>query len=426
MILLVHPKIRDWAPPNNLPLGLAYTAAGLKRGGALYEVFDDNVLRWSDDRIRAMLEERKPEVVGITAICHQYAQVKRWCGLISLALPGCRVILGGPLTEVGWNLNFYLGKPQIFYGESEQEFPRLVGDAVWREYSAPAIKDLDSLPWPDWDSFSMIEYAQNPVGFINTRKWSDGRAAGNVPRSMNLLATRGCPNRCTFCATNFKGQAYRKRSPYLVINEMAELKRRYNVEYFHLSDDNTTADRRWIGVFCDLFSRALPGCSWGCASRVDTIDEDVLRHMKDSGCLGVGLGVESGSQQILNTLKKGVTVEQNVEAILASKKVFGAANYSMMVGSPGETMETVQESIALCFRTETRPETVFFTTPIPGSDLYREAREKELIVDEEAYLMSLGENNKQIACNVSGQEDDWLRVAQATIEDETKQFGGAI
>jgi len=428
-VLLVHPSIREWAAPCNLPLGAAYTAAALRDAGIEVTIIDDNVLRLTDKQISAWLAKVADyDLIGISAMCSQYTQVKRWVGLIKLDGFCPPVVLGGPISVLEDKLVKWLGV-SVWCGESEEAFPGAVKGLSW---NSPSVlhahensQEVIDLVYPYWQGFAMETYARNPVGFVNRRKWLDGAGDESTPRSMNVLAARGCPRRCTFCAKNFVGARYRTRSVISVMDEMLKLRSRYGIMYCHLSDDNTTANKKWLLEFCGQFAKYLlpSGGSWGCAGRVDSVDRETLQTMKDSGCAGVGIGFESGSQRILDVYKKGITVAQQEAALVACREVFGFADISVMVGAPGEDDQSVAESIELCRRTNTKPAVVFFTTPIPGSTLYANAVRDGLIKDEEAYLLSLGENSRQIACNVSGQSDEWLVAAKARLEDAVKGFG---
>jgi len=245
---------------------------------------------------------------------------------------------------------------------------------------------------------------------------------------MNLLASRGCPFGCAFCAHDFLGKRPRRRSPANVLGEMAELKRRYDIGYWHLSDDNTMASLSWLYKFCDAISHnvLLRADFWGCAGRADAVSVEVLCKMFDNGCRIVGMGIESGSQRVLDSMNKRISVSENEKAIRNSVAVFGSASYSLIVGTPGETDADIEATIAMCRRTETRPETVFIATPLPGAQWYDYALEKGLIDDEEEYLLSLDENARRINCNISGRPDEWVVGAQKRIIDATRGFGGAI
>jgi len=424
-VLLIHPPVRENALPNNIPLGTLYTAAALREAAIDFQVLDLNERRWADSMIESFIFHGGFTHVGISSIASQYRWVEKLVAMVHRIAYGVPVIIGGPISVLGEKLCEWLGSDVFVYqGESELEFPGYLKDKTYASqpvYRAGVIENLDSLPSPFWNGCNMSAYVRNPVGAVNRHKWDGGRRGGEVALSANLLWTRGCPHKCSYCAHDFLGSNYRKRSPGAIVAEMEMLRRLYGARYFHTSDDNSMADRAWLGAVCDaiMSSKELQGCTWGCAGRVDRCDVETLMMMKKAGCVLVGLGVESGSQKMLDAYNKGVTVEQIEAAISACKTVFGGADYSVMVGGPGESEVTVRETIDLCRRTKTRPEVVFFTTPLPGAALYEYALKDNLIPDERAYVKGLGEMGEQIAANVSGQTDAWLFDAKRRIVQET-------
>ena len=427
-VLLIHPPIREDALPNCLPLGLAYVAAELKRDGIRYSVFDANVERLSGswlDKLAARVRWGGFTHVGISAIAHQFVYVETIVCLVRAQLPDVPIIVGGPISVLGTQLAEWL-KVYVYHGEAEGSFAQYLRQELYKShevFNAPALPSLAGLPYPDWSSFNMRTYLANPVGAINTNKWRGGHPEGGwAPLSMNVLASRGCPYSCTFCSHDAFGIKYRKRPVDEVLAEVKLLRYRYGASYVHAADDNTTVDRRWLEELCEgMFSL---GVQWGCAGRVDCVDHGLLERMRACGCLVVGYGVESGSQKMLDGYEKGVTVEEAEAALVATKAVFGDVDYSLMVGGPGESDVTIQETIDLCRRTQTRPAVVFYTTPLPGTQLHYYARKTGLIADELAYVRGLGEHGQKIRCNVSGQTNEWLAAAKARIENETKGFGG--
>jgi radical SAM superfamily enzyme YgiQ (UPF0313 family) len=281
------------------------------------------------------------------------------------------------------------------------------------------IKNLDSLPLPAWDLFPMDVYLKNPIGAPNRNKWIDGSTDDTTMLSMNLSATRGCPYRCIYCYHDFMGQRYRNRSPENVINEIRILYQRYKVPYFHFIDDEFVMRRDFVFEFCRLlkkFSKEVrQQITWGCAGRVNLMTEELISTMADAGCVLIGYGIESGSQRMLDFIKKQVTVEQAKDAIRLTKRYLGWADCSFMIGYPEETMETIQETIDFCKELDLTPEVIFFLTPYPGTELYSMALQQGKIKDEEEYLLSLGEQGEKIRINFTNFSDKELYEIQENM-----------
>lgn len=433
-ILLINPPIREWAKPNVLPLGLGYIASVLRGKGHEVDMMDINAYRWDTGEVEDRVKNTEFDVVGIGAIVTVYKYVKWLAGILKKYHPDRKIVIGG---SVGTSIpQIILEKTEadiVCIGEGELTIVDIIEalkngkdiagvDGIWfkgddgrihiNKNRAP-IKDLDALPLPAWDLFPMEIYLKNPVGAPNRNKWIDGGSDSEVPLSMNLNATRGCPYQCIYCYHDFMGSGYRHRSPKNIINEMRILYDQYGVRYFHFIDDEFCLKKSFVFDFCkELKGEFNKNVSWGCAGRVNLMTEDLVAAMADSGCVLIGYGIESGSQKMLDIMKKGVTVQQAKDAIQLTKKYLGWADCSFMVGVPGENRETIQETIEFCKEVDLAPEVIFFTTPYPGTELYRIALQQGKIKDEEEYILNLGEQGEKIRVNFSELADEELWEAQ--------------
>jgi radical SAM superfamily enzyme YgiQ (UPF0313 family) len=256
-------------------------------------------------------------------------------------------------------------------------------------------------------------YLKNPVGAPNRNKWIDGGATENSPLSMNINGTRGCPYQCIYCFHDFMGMGYRYRSPENILKEMKFLYKVHGVTYFHFTDDEYCLKKNFLFEFCKKVKEEFKDkITWGCAGRVNLMTEDLVAAMADAGCVLIGYGIESGSQKMLDVMKKGVSVEQAKKAIRWTQKYLGWADCSFMIGTPGENRETIQETIDFCKDLGLAPEVIFFMTPYPGTELYRLALSTGKIADEEGYILNLGEQGEKIRVNFSELSDEELYEAQ--------------
>ena len=148
--------------------------------------------------------------------------------------------------------------------------------------------------------------------------------------------------------------------------------------------------------------------------------EELIAAMADAGCVCIGYGIESGSQKMLDVIKKGVTVEEAKEAVRLTQKYLGWADCSFMVGTPGETRETIQETIDFCKELNLTPEVIFFITPYPGTVLYQMALQQGKIKDEEEYLLNLGEQGEKVRENFTEFNDKELCSIQEHMIEELK------
>ncbi|ODS39899.1 MAG: hypothetical protein A7315_10195 [Candidatus Altiarchaeales archaeon WOR_SM1_79] len=440
-VLLINPPIREWAKPNVFPLGLGYIASVLKERGCEIEVLDINAHRWNKQVVEEKIRISDFDIAGIGGLVTTYGYTKWLIGILKKYHSGRKIIIGG---SVGTSIpHLILGKTQadiVCMGEGERTVAELLDtlekgydaletvDGIWfraedgkitRNKMRKPIKDLDKLPWPAWDVFPIEIYLKNPVGAPNRNKWIDGGADTNVPLSMNIFGSRGCPYKCTYCYHDFMGQGYRHRSPDNIVNEIRFLHDRYGVTYFHMIDDEFCLKKDFVFDFCKKLKKEFKHeITWGCAGRVNLVTERLIAAMADAGCVLIGYGVESGSQKMLDVMKKRVKVHQAKEAIRLTKRYLGWADCSFIVGTPGENWETIQETIDFCKNLDINPEVIFFMTPYPGTELYSMALEQGKIKDEEEYVLNLGEQGEKIRVNFSELSDEELWKAQEYMINE--------
>jgi anaerobic magnesium-protoporphyrin IX monomethyl ester cyclase len=423
-ILIINPPIREWAKPNCVPLGLGYIASTLRLAGHSVDMLDINGYRYSKEQVLAILDKKNPDFIMTGGLITVYNYLKWLTQELHERFPGVPVMLGGSVStsipdialntllvdiacigegeitavevanalQSGKNL---AGIPGIFFREEGK---------IIRNAPRVPITDMDSIPFPAYDLFPMDIYVNNPVGHINVDKWGKGETVNEkVPKSTNINVTRGCPYRCTFCYHDYLGPGYRHRSPENVMAEMDLLHKNYGVNYFLWADDESIINKKFIYDFCDLMVKSKKGYEFSVSGRVNLVDEQLLTTLKSSGCTMVGYGIESGSQKMLDAMRKGVTVEQAKKAIHLTRKIFGDADCSFLIGYPGETDETLKETENFCSEMDLAPEVIFFATAYPGTELYSYAIKQNLIKDELAYISSLWEQGEQIAINFT----DW-------------------
>jgi len=455
-ILLINPPVREWAKPNCFPLGLGYIASVLIEGGHDVEVLDLNVFRIEESALRHSLKvykEEGVEIVGLTAIVTQYAQVKKIAEIIREVMEDVFILCGGPLasscpklicskTQVdvcirgeGEKVISYLNyqmppSGEIFndYGAYFFKYYRTSKHAVpyGMSVTSSIIDDVDGISFPSYDLFPIEEYIKNPIAAQNINKWEDGSASGKVERSMNIIGSRGCPYKCVYCYHNYIGQGYRLRSPKHIVAEMEYLKNKYNVEYIHFVDDAFAIGKAFVSEFCDLVERL--GMKWSCAGRADAVgqDEEIIKKMADSGCIGLCYGLETASPKMLETINKRITVEQYRKAVSLNQKYFpDYQDYTFMVNLPWEEDEDVQLSIDFCKEMGIVPTAVFYMTCYPGTPFWKRMVfvEKKAPIDNvswlEKYILKLGEQGEGMLWSDMLW---WSDYSPEKIEERHKKF----
>jgi radical SAM superfamily enzyme YgiQ (UPF0313 family) len=458
-----------------MPIGQGYVAAAAKMDGHYVEVLDLNANRlhpikeneeefskWVETQVVETLKKRKPDMIGIGGIITQYRRIKEITRICKNAYPEVTIVLGGGIAsslpdfmverlsidiavqqegEVTFSeLLHRLEKGASLEGMAGTAYRHEIRPGDWdirnNGIRAP-IRNLDTLPWPLRSIWPIDEvYKQNPVGHLNWEaKWIDGMSIKTNNSSVSMVASRGCPYSCGYCFSDYLGKKFRIRSPGEIADEMQFLKERYGITYVHFLDDLLMKDYRWVLSLCaELLKRKEESgfeVTWGGTGRTNVVADDVLRARREGrpnileqayevGMRQVGFGIESGSPKILRAIgKSGQTVKKMEIAVRETQRVMGYADCSFMIGSPGETRETVKETVDFCRRVGLQPEVLFFTTAYPATPFWQLASSMGLIrkavtgeigpADDdiiEQYLESLGEQGEKLLTNFSDLPDE--------------------
>jgi radical SAM superfamily enzyme YgiQ (UPF0313 family) len=185
-----------------------------------------------------------------------------------------------------------------------------------------------------------------------------------------LITTRGCPSRCTFCDRAVFGSTYRQRSADNVLDEIEELFFKFGARELRFFDDTFTLNKKRVFEICDKLKERRIKAPWTCLTKVTNVSEEVFRKMKEAGCWQVLFGLESGDDRMLKLLKKGTTVEQNERAIKLAKKVGFSVRGDFIVGTPGETLESLKRTLEFAIRTGLDFAHFNKFVPLPGTELY--------------------------------------------------------
>ena len=229
----------------------------------------------------------------------------------------------------------------------------------------PFLKDLDALPFPAWDLIDMEAYLSD---------WE--RRTGE--RRTAVLTSRGCPFHCSWCSKPTFGTTFRQQSPERVLAEIRDLRDRYGVNYVRFCDDVFGIDRRWLERLLDGLIRELPGLRFECLARVDLLKPDLLARMREAGLSRVYVGVESGSQRMLDLMNRGTRLTQ-IESAASVLRREGIRQYwFLMLGYPGETLEDIEATIRLFRRFSPEEYSVSIAVPVPGTAFHERVKDRLL------------------------------------------------
>lgn len=421
-ILLINSPIRLDAKPNCIPYGLATVASTLREAGFEVDIYDINALRPSKDQILDTLSKKSWDVVGLSGLITTYRFQKWLIPQLKEINPDAWIISGGGLATSNAEILFKHTAVDITVaGEGEQtmlelslalerevdlsEVPGICfrrNGIVVKNEERKNIEDLDTIPFPAWDLLPMEIYLENPIWGEVANNSSGFKEGVKVTRSMNTISSRGCPFSCHYCYHLFGRSNYRFRSAQNVIDEIELLVDRYGVDFIGFVDDNMMVSEKRLLEFCDLMERKKFPITWGCHGRVTSAKPEILQRMAEVSCVWIGYGIESGSQKILDAMNKMARVEQAREAIINTRKAGIYPNTTLIFGYPGESLETIQETIN--FKRDLNIEcSSFFATPYPGTPLYEQIR--PMINDEEAFIQSFG-NATQFTINLTEFSDE--------------------
>lgn len=426
-ILLIYPPVTRETPP--LPHGIAYVAAVLLGQGCSVEIWEIQIKGWNKDEVVERLKSANYDVVGISGIVTQYGYVKWLTQVIKEIDKDKKVIVGGSVSSSIPRL--ILERTQVdiaAIGEGEETavelLDRIAQDkdlndvrGIWYKQNGkiivnpprPRIDNLDSIPYPAYDLLDMQAHFNLASNKVLTKLISQGNIMG-------MITSRGCPYHCTYCYRNF-GQKVRYRSIENIIDEIKLYNKKYNAKRIIFQDEIFTLNKVRVKEFCHKLKREKIGIRWGCVTRVDHMDRDLISSMKSAGCRWLSFGIESGSQKMLDEMKKGATPMQAKKALSLAREFGIELSPSMMIGMPGEDEETVNETIKFCKDTRTFIRKFFFVTPYPGTELYQYAKAKNLIKEEESFIESL-KNAYDFTINLTKLSDEKLKELKRKAEIE--------
>ncbi len=427
--LLINPAIGKQRLPSYFPLGLGYIAQILLEEGHDVSVLDINAHRWSDDEVEQHLRNAKFEIVGITEMVTEFTAVRWLSGLVRKINPDAPIILGGGLTTAFPQLVLERTQADIaVVGEGEVTIRELVENlaegssldkvkGIWYKargniYAAQPrelIKDLDTIPFPARHLFPMERYIRNPVPYL--------RMFDQKVVSTNMITSRGCPYRCTYCFHGLWGHHFRARSADNIVAEIKILREEYDITGIFFMDDTFVLDRERVLAICDKLIDERLDIIWAASGRVNLVDREMLERMRAAGCRVILYGIESGSQQILNEMRKGVTVEQARQAVLNTWQSGILPVGYLMIGMLGETSQTVEDTVRFC--NETGLISGFsYATPFPGTELYTKAMEIGKIQPENVnqLLERWGEWGDEILVNLSNIPTQKLKFIKRNAE----------
>jgi len=411
------------------PQGLAYIGAVLLKNGYKVEVYNQDKNHYSDGHLTEYLNKNKYDIVGVSVIAgyYQYRKLFRISDAINKSRQRPFYIIGGhgPSPEP----ELFLKKTQAdvaIIGEGEETIVMLLeaintkrslahvrgiafreGNKVVVNERRALIRDIDSIPFPAYEMF--------PVDYYRLLRMPH---ATNSDFVMPLLSGRGCTFECAFCYRMDEG--FRPRSNESIIEEIHLLKKDYGITYIAFSDELLMSSISRTISLCEDFIKANLNIKWDCNGRLNYAKPDVLKLMKEAGCVFINYGIEAMDNQVLKNMKKGLTTDQVIKGIEATLAAGISPGFNIIFGNIGDTRETLNKGVEFLLKYDdgAQMRTIRPVTPYPGSPLYYYAIEKGLLKDCEDFYENKHTNSDLLAVNFTDMSDDEFH--QCLLEANTR------
>lgn len=414
---------------NEIPVGLCYLSSTLEQKGhktavlncdlitrgnegsvkifAEYKQYKSEFKEFKDpiwNQIKLEIEKFKPDYVGIHTKTAAIKSVLKVAEITKAVNPNIFVVVGGiHATLVPEKMAVMPNIDFVIQGEGEEtlkEFiklnehnnifpiPGLIykkGNKILNGGLREPIKDIDSIPFPDRENLIYKkQYSSYSFGII--------------------ITSRGCPHRCTYCAAKkmWPGPV-RYRNVDSIINEIKYVKEKFGTKYFNFRDDTFTLNKKRAIEICQRIIEEKLRIVWRCDTRADSLDEELVRIMKLSGCVQINIGIESGSDRILKLVKKGETTKDIKQGIMLVRKYGIPISAFIMVGFPTETKEEAFNTIRFAKSLKVNTLVLSIVTPYPGTEIRDLFKNQGVNVDEIDFSDFYHQSPKMGLVNLEGE-----------------------
>ena len=424
-ILFINSCLRPGGHTKLLSVGLASVMTYFDERGYEFELLDIDINDYDDEYVEKFIKNNKFDFILFGTIVTHYKWIKWLVNTIKKYQPHTRVIVGNSVSSSIPELFLQKTKADVVViGEGEisayeaveairlKKSLKVVNGIAFRNNDDKIVinelrkaGDINDFPMINWDFFDVERYLAMPSAKADHEK--------DVTRAMPIITARGCAFKCSFCHYVFWNDPYRNRTPNSVIGEIKQLIEKYHATHIDFWDDLSFASAHQVEKMSDAILESGLKFKWMASVRVDLFSRGnlsgdgalkVAKKMKQSGCYDVGFALESGNQEIIEMMNKKIEVDAFLETVNIFKQVGITVNTSVVFGYPTETKQTIGETFDQCLKARVYP-SIGFLLPLPATGMYDYAKQKGLIVDEDAYLESITER-QDICLNMTSMTNE--------------------
>lgn len=434
-VLLINAPSRKYSVVP--PMGLLQVGAILEGLGHTPLIFDPVLDNSGPDHLGfgfldQILNSFNPDIIGYSGVATSYGSAKHYALHIRQKRPKIKQIAGGPLASVYSLLLTKASLDAVVHGEAEVSLPLLMeqfdsgriihdvpgisfrhanGDVI-RNKMAMQIEYLDQLPLPAYHLVDFPRYFRHYLRNGSIDLFKDTLSSdkfvqeildrlGTDDRWVEIMTGRGCTHHCLFCYRHMKGVRY--FSIDYVVRHVKYLKENYGIRGFQFADELFNGSTERVLTFCDAIeANGLDIFYIIGGARVDKIDKKMLKRLKETGCIEINYGHESGSDSILKEYRKGTTAKQNKEiTLLTTKEVGLICPIQLVIGAPGETDITIRETIEFLKDVDAYHCSLNYLIPLPETPVWAYVTKNQLVNDVEKYLDQVAERGSAPLLNLT-------------------------
>jgi len=431
-ILIINPPIRIDDKPRHIPHGLSILANIIRENFKSNILFVDwNAHRYTSQKFDEIVKQFPCQILLIGGLISTYKYIISISETIKKYHPDCKIIAGGSVAMsapeillsnsqvdiicTGEGEKTIISLLELFKYEQNPNLDKVNGIAF--KYNGEIvtnppqvyIQNLDKeSALPAYDMLDMEIYLSNPVVGIG--------------RDIDFISSRGCPYNCTFCYQPW-GRLNRRHSVEFIKDAILYLKKRYKINFVSFQDDLFIADRKRLFKFCEIRNHFFPDIYWSCTGRANMCDEELIKHVRESGCTAISYGFESASPKILKSMNKKITTEEMENVVRLNRKYDLPIPVSFILGMPGEDELSCQQTIDFCLNNNLTLDSLMFATPYPGTHLFDFAIKTGRINknDIHNFIMKIGDARDFIINLTDNFTDDQLKNKFIEMKTITKK-----